>query len=131
VIAATTVHLLRHGEVYNPEHVLYGRLPGYTLSERGEQQAKMVAEALRGEDITVLLASPLQRAQQTAAPIAESHRLTVLSDADLIEAANSFEGQRMGVGDGVLRHPSAWPKLWNPFRPSWGEPYSEIAERME
>jgi broad specificity phosphatase PhoE len=131
VIAATTVHLLRHGEVYNPEHVLYGRLPGYALSERGEQQAKMVADALRDEDITVLLASPLQRAQQTAAPIAESHRLTVLSDANLIEAANSFEGQRMGVGDGVLRHPSAWPKLWNPFRPSWGEPYSEIAERMD
>jgi broad specificity phosphatase PhoE len=126
----TVVHLLRHGEVYNPDQVLYGRLPGFTLSERGEQQAKAVAAALADEDIAVLLASPLERAQQTAAPIAESHGLEILGEPNLIEAANSFEGKRMAVGDGALRHPSAWPKLWNPFRPSWGEPYAQIAERM-
>jgi broad specificity phosphatase PhoE len=126
----TTVHLLRHGEVHNPEHVLYGRLPGYRLSERGERQAKTVAAALVDEDITALLASPLERAQQTAAPIAESHRLEIITEPNLIEAANQFEGQRVAVGDGALRHPAAWPKLWNPFRPSWGEPYVEIAARM-
>jgi broad specificity phosphatase PhoE len=126
----TTVHLLRHGEVYNPEHVLYGRLPGYRLSERGEAQAKTVAVALADEDITVLLASPLERAQQTAAPIAESHNLEILTEPNLIEAANFFEGKRVGVGDGALRHPRYWPKLVNPFRPSWGEPYEQIAERM-
>ncbi|MDT7631452.1 MAG: hypothetical protein QOI50_3382, partial [Pseudonocardiales bacterium] len=71
----TTVHLLRHGEVHNPEGVLYGRLPGYRLSVRGEQQAQLVADALAEEDITVLLASPMERAQQTAAPIAKSHEL--------------------------------------------------------
>ncbi len=128
----TTVHMLRHGEVFNPEGVLYGRLPGYRLSERGEQQAATVAEALADEDVTVLLASPLQRAQQTAAPIASTHRLEILTEPNLIEAGNQFEGQRFGVGasSGVLRRPSEWPKLRNPFRPSWGEPYAEIAARM-
>jgi broad specificity phosphatase PhoE len=126
----TIVHLMRHGEVYNPDQVLYGRLPGFMLSERGEQQAKAVAAALVDEDIAALLASPMERAQQTAAPIAESHGLEIVTEPNLIEAANEFEGKRMAVGDGVLRHPSAWPKLWNPFRPSWGEPYAEIAARM-
>ncbi|MDT7588526.1 MAG: hypothetical protein QOE32_6076 [Pseudonocardiales bacterium] len=126
----TTVHLLRHGEVHNPEGVLYGRLPGYRLSVRGEQQAQLVADALAEEDITVLLASPMERAQQTAAPIAKSHELEVITEPNLIEAANQFEGRRFGVGDGVLRHPATWPKLINPFKPSWGEPYVEIAARM-
>ncbi|WP_028934806.1 histidine phosphatase family protein [Pseudonocardia spinosispora] len=129
-MSLTTVHLLRHGEVHNPEKVLYGRLPGYRLSERGEWQAKTVATALADQDVTVLLASPLQRAQQTAGPIAESHRLEILTEPNLIEAANVFEGKRIAVGDGALRHPAAWPKLINPFRPSWGEPYTEIATRM-
>jgi broad specificity phosphatase PhoE len=126
----TTVHLVRHGEVHNPEGVLYGRLPGYRLSERGEQQAATVAEALAHEDITVVMASPLERAQQTAAPIATSHDLELLTEPGLIEAANYFEGRRFGVGDGALWHPEIWPKLVNPFKPSWGEPYVEIASRM-
>ena len=126
----TTVHLMRHGEVYNPDKVLYGRLAGYRLSDLGEAQAKMVAVALADEDVTVLLASPLQRAQQTAAPIAQSHGLEILTEPDLIEADNKFEGKRVGVGDGVLRHPEHWGKLINPFTPSWGEPYAQIATRM-
>jgi len=126
----TTVHLMRHGEVHNPDGVLYGRLPGYLLSERGERQAELVAAALADEDLTVLLASPLERAQQTVAPIAKSHDLDVITEPNLIEAGNVFEGRRFGVGDGVLRRPASWPKLINPFRPSWGEPYVEIAARM-
>ena len=120
----TTVHLLRHGEVHNPEKVLYGRLPGYRLSERGEAQAKTVAAALADDNITVLLASPLQRApaRPAAPPIAQVHRLEILTEPNLIEADNVFEGKRMGVGDGVLRHPEYWSKLRNPFKPSWGEP---------
>ena len=66
----------------------------------------------------------------TAAPIAKSHELEVITEPNLIEAANQFEGRRFGVGDGVLRHPATWPKLINPFKPSWGEPYVEIAARM-
>jgi broad specificity phosphatase PhoE len=126
----TTVHLLRHGEVHNPEKILYGRLPGYRLSERGERMADAAAAALAGRDVTYLVASPLERAQQTAAPIAETLHLSIETDPRLIESGNWFEGKRFGVGDGALKNPSVWPKLRNPFRPSWGEPYLEIARRM-
>lgn len=127
---STVVHLLRHGEVHNPGGVLYGRLPGFLLSERGEEMAQRAAQALSDRDLVYVVSSPLERAQQTAAPIAAVHGLDVATDARLIEAGNVFEGQRVGVGDGVLRTPSAWRHLWNPFRPSWGEPYVEIADRM-
>ena len=126
----TIVHLLRHGEVHNPEKILYGRLPGFRLSERGQRQALTVAEAVAANDIVHVVASPLQRAQETAAPIAGAHRVDVHTDERLIEADNDFEGQRVSVGDGVLRQPRHWAKLRNPFVPSWGEPYLEIAHRM-
>lgn len=126
----TTVHLLRHGEVHNPTGILYGRLPGFNLSELGRRQALIVAEHLAGNDITHVVASPLDRAQQTAAPIADSHQLTLATDGNLIEADNVFEGKRVSVGDGALRQPRNWPKLYNPFLPSWGEPYLVIARRM-
>lgn len=126
----TTVHLLRHGEVHNPTGLLYGRLPDYHLSELGQQMAVRAAEALAGRDVAVVTASPLDRAQETATPIAAAFDLPVGTDADLIEAGNVFEGHRVGVGDGVLRQPSSWRYLWNPWTPSWGEPYVEIAARM-
>jgi len=126
----TVVHMLRHGEVHNPEKILYGRLPNFRLSERGQRQALTVAEAVASHDLAHVVASPLQRAQETAAPIAGAHRLDIATDDGLIEAANVFEGQRVAVGDGALREPKAWPHLVNPFKPSWGEPYVEIAHRM-
>ena len=126
----TVVHLLRHGEVFNPEGVLYGRLPGYFLSDLGKQMAVRAAEALAGNDLTLVVSSPMERAQQTAAPIAAGHGLPIETDPLLIEADNVFEGQRVSVGDGVLRQPRAWRHLYNPFRPSWGEPYAEVAARM-
>ena len=126
----TVVHLLRHGEVFNPEKVLYGRLPGYRLSELGEQMADRAAQFLIKNDVTVVTASPLERAQQTAIPVAASHDIMIGSDEDLIEADNVFEGQRVSVGDGVLRQPHAWKHLYNPFKPSWGEPYKVVADRM-
>lgn len=126
----TTVHLLRHGEVHNPDKVLYGRLPGYRLSELGHEMAQRAAEALTHRDITVVTASPLERAQQTAAPVAAVHGLTIGTDDGLIEADNVFEGERVSVGDGVLRQPRAWKHLYNPIRPSWGEPYVVVAQRM-
>jgi broad specificity phosphatase PhoE len=128
--AQTTVHLLRHGEVHNPAKILYGRLPGYRLSTTGEAMAMAAAEWFAGKDVTHLVSSPLERAQQTAAPIAETLSLPVQLDERLIEAGNAFEGLRVGVGDGALRAPRHWWKLRNPFRPSWGEPYVEIAARM-
>jgi broad specificity phosphatase PhoE len=129
-MSRTVVHLLRHGEVHNPDRVLYGRLPGYHLSELGRQMAQAVADSLADNDVTLVVASPLERAQETARPVAERHDLSVLTDGRLIEAGNLFEGKTFGVGDGSLRHPAVWPRLVNPFRPSWGEPYEQIAARM-
>jgi broad specificity phosphatase PhoE len=126
----TVVHLLRHGEVFNPEKILYGRLPGYHLSELGRKMADRAAAYFADRDVAVVTASPLERAQETATPIAAELDLSIGSDDRLIEAGNVFEGRPFGVGDGALRHPRAWLHLRNPFRPSWGEPYVEIARRM-
>lgn len=126
----TTVHVMRHGEVHNPDKILYGRKPGFYLSERGKAQARTVADALAGRDIVAVIASPLERAQQTAAPIAGHHRLTIGSNGDLIESENVFEGRRVSPGDGALRDPRNWRYLLNPLRPSWGEPYAQVASRM-
>jgi broad specificity phosphatase PhoE len=126
----TVVHLLRHGEVYNPTGVLYGRLPGFGLSEAGEQMALQARDALADRDITVVRSSPLQRAVQTAAPTAELFGITPTTDERLIESENFFEGKTFGVGDGSLKRPSVWIHLWNPFRPSWGEPYLDVAKRV-
>lgn len=128
--ARTLVHMLRHGEVHNPEGILYGRLPGYHLSERGRAQAETVAKTLVDNDIAVVVASPLLRAQETAAPIADAHGVETVTEDGLIESENRFEGTRFGVGDGALRRPANWPLMRDPFTPSWGEPYLRIAHRM-
>jgi broad specificity phosphatase PhoE len=125
----TTVHLLRHGEVHNPDRVLYGRLPGFGLSEDGHRWAFAAAEALRGRDVVEVVSSPLQRAQETAAPIAAVFDLPVTLDERLIEAGNVFEGEK-ALEDGAWRAPRNWQYLRNPFTPSWGEPYAEVAERV-
>lgn len=126
----TTVHLLRHGEVHNPHGILYGRAPGYRLSARGLAMAEGVAERIGDRDITHVVASPLERAQQTAQPLATRLGIEVGTDERVIESTNVFEGRPFSVGDGVLLRPSAWPHLWNPWKPSWGEPYKEVAARM-
>jgi broad specificity phosphatase PhoE len=127
---STTVHLLRHGEVENPGAVLYGRLPGFHLSALGRKMAERLGSTVADRDIVRLVSSPLERAQETAQPAANALGLDIVTDDRVIEAANVFEGERFGVGDGVLRKPSAWRHVWNPIRPSWGEPYREIVVRM-
>ncbi len=127
----TIVHLLRHGEVFNPDGILYGRLPDFHLSDLGREMAVRAAETTEGRDIAVVTASPLERAQETAAPVAAMHGVPVGTDDNLIEAGNIFEGKTVGVGDGILKQPMLWRHLYNPFRPSWGEPYAEIADRMQ
>ena len=126
----TIVHLVRHGEVANPDGILYGRLPGFNLSEDGQMMAKAAADFLAGRAITVLRSSPLDRAVQTSEPIAAQLGLPVEIDERLIEPWNHFEGLNVGVGDGSLRAPRHWIYLRNPFRPSWGEPYKEVAARV-
>ncbi|MFB9251337.1 histidine phosphatase family protein [Sphaerisporangium melleum] len=124
---STVVHLLRHGEVHNPQNLLYGRLPGYHLSDNGRSMAELVAKAFAGRDIVALYSSPLERAQETAAPIAETLDLPITSDARLIEADNIFQGHVVG---GMFRVPRNYRHMWNPARPSWGEPYIKIVSRM-
>jgi len=128
-----TVHLLRHGEVYNPDGVLYGRLPEFHLSELGREMARTLAEhfserSARGAKIVHLVASPLTRAQETAQPISEALNLQITTEARIIEAANYFEG--LHVDKAEILKPKHWPMLRNPFRPSWGEAYKDQAARV-
>lgn len=129
-MTTTVVHVLRHGEVFNPSKILYGRLPDFHLSELGVQMAKAAAQALVDRDVTHVVASPLERAQETAAPFAAQFKLETATDTRLIESANFFEGKKVSVGDGALRNPRNWWVLRDPVTPSWGEPYLVIAQRM-
>jgi broad specificity phosphatase PhoE len=124
------VHLLRHGEVENPQRVMYGRLPGYHLSVAGRAMADAAADFFSERPVVALFCSPLDRAQETARPVAERLGLDIVTDERLIEPWNHFEGLTFGVGDGSLRRPAHWPYLINPFRPSWGEAYRSVATRM-
>jgi broad specificity phosphatase PhoE len=126
----TVVHLLRHGEVDNPSGIIYGRLPGYHLSAAGRAMAEAAADYFAERPVVALFASPLERAQETAAPVAERLGLPVVPDERLIESWNHFEGLTFGVGDGSLRQPRHWRALINPFRPSWGEPFDHVVSRM-
>ena len=121
---------MRHGEVFNPEKVLYGRLPGYKLSALGLQMAERAAQYFKNNNLSLIVSSPLERAQQTAAPTANLHNLKPQLEELIIEAENVFEGKRVSVGDGALRDPRNWWHLRNPIKPSWGEPYKKVAQRM-
>ena len=127
---SSTVHVLRHGEVENPNKILYGRQPGWYLSSRGQEMAATLGQWSKSIDLGALHVSPLQRAQETAAPIAAAHNMAITTDERLIEAANIFEGKSFELGSGVLKHPSSWRHLYNPWKPSWGEPYVEQINRM-
>jgi broad specificity phosphatase PhoE len=129
-VSETVVHLVRHGQVENPRRVLYGRLPGYHLSSRGQAQAELLARHFAAAPVAAVLASPLERAQQTAAPIAVAHGLEVRTDLRLIETSNIFEGVAGNVAWYILRHPRLWWKLRDLRTPSWGERNVDMAERV-
>ena len=125
----SVVHLVRHGEVENPKGVIYGRLPGYNLSERGRLQAEQAAERLAQRDVAVIMASPLERAQETAAAIAEKHGIEIVTDERLIETHTTLEGLTRNALH-FVRDPRHWWRFRNPLKPSWGESFSEIKTRM-
>jgi broad specificity phosphatase PhoE len=125
----TVVHLLRHGEVHNPDHVLYGRLPGYHLSANGQLMAAAAADFFDGRPVAAVFASPLERAQETAKPVAERLGLTITTDEGLIESGNVLEGKSVSLA-GLAVNPANWRYLWNPFLPSWGEPYTQVVARL-
>ena len=129
-MAASLIHLVRHGEVYNPEGILYGRLPGFHLSKLGQRMAAAAAGELAGHPITALYASPLQRAQESAAPWSARFGLDIITDDRLIEPSNRFEGEKFEFGPAVLTKPRVWRWLINPWKPSWGEPYVSVIDRM-
>lgn len=124
----TVVHLVRHGEVANPTKILYGRLPGFPLSDRGRAMARRVAETLADLDVAFVASSPLQRAQETAAPIAAALGQVVRIDDRLLESGNVLQGRR--VAPTSFWDPRLWWLLRNPLTPSWGEPYRLVADRM-
>ncbi|WP_151549609.1 MULTISPECIES: histidine phosphatase family protein [unclassified Corynebacterium] len=126
----TIVHLVRHGEVHNPERVLYGRLPGYHLSERGRAQAAATAASFASHDVTQLYSSPLQRTRETSEPFQQVTGRELQTNEGLLEAGNRFEGLRIKSWRSQLWNPVRWPLLVDPRVPSWGEPYEHIAERM-
>jgi broad specificity phosphatase PhoE len=130
ITMAQTIHFVRHGEVHNPEKILYGLQPGWRLSDRGNEMAAVIGEWSTKLDLGAIHASPLQRAQETVAPIIAKHKLSLTTDKNLIEASNVFEGKKFELGSGVLRHPSSWRYLYNPWKPSWGEPYEQLISRM-
>ena len=122
---------MRHGEVWNPDGVLYGRLPAFDLSPLGRRMAMAAADALvaDGRPVSTLIASPLERAQQSAEPISTAFALPVAIDERIIEPRNDFEGQvKTGRGSAML-NPRFWYRYRNPFLPSWGEAYASIADR--
>jgi broad specificity phosphatase PhoE len=125
----TVVHLLRHGEVHNPDHVLYGRLPGYHLSVNGRAMAAAAADYFDGRPVAAVFASPLERAQETAQPVADRLGLPIVTDERLIESGNVLEGKSVSLAS-LAVNPLNWKYLWNPVRPSWGEPYTEVAARV-
>jgi broad specificity phosphatase PhoE len=121
---------VRHGKVENPMGIIYGRLPGYHLSELGKQQAKAAADHLDGERIGALWSSPMERAQETAEIINAPHGLEIVTDERLTESQNSFEGVRRTWRGILFGHPLKWWHLRNPMRPSWGETFTQVKERM-
>lgn len=128
---ASRLHLVRHGEVFNPGGVLYERIDGFGLSDLGHQMALAAANQLKAEGIEIgkLVVSPLQRTRESAKPISELYEIDPVIDERVIEPWNLFKGLRVGP-KALLKRPSILLNLYNPSRPSWGEPFVEIAQRM-
>lgn len=130
-MTTSRIHLVRHGEVDNPDGILYGRLPGFGLTARGRQMGERISDYFADDRFNVrgLVRSPLLRTAQTIAPLAQSTGLEPVVDERVIEAGNRFEGQK--VNRSSVFSPANLPLVWNPLRPSWGEPYISQVRRMQ
>jgi broad specificity phosphatase PhoE len=129
-VTADRVHLVRHGEVFNPDGVLYERLPGFGLSDRGRELAHAALDAVPHGPVTALVVSPLQRTKESIQPWEAATGLSATEDERVIEPWNEFRGLNLRGGATLFTRPDLWKFLVNPMRPSWGEAYSDIAERM-
>jgi len=142
---ATTIHFVRHGKVENPGHLLYERLPGFHLSDVGVRMAQATAHYIavspQLNTVSAVYSSPLERTRETAGEILESlnsvrglrgeEPLELQTDERLIEARNEFRGKRIGHGEGALWKNGNWKLVTNLYKPSWGESYQHIAQRMD
>lgn len=128
---ADRIHLIRHGEVYNPEGILYGRLPHFRLSDFGHQMAEAAALDLKNQKrrVSRIVSSPLLRARESAEHIQNVFKAEIEIDERLIEPHNIFEGYRMTPRTVAIRS-NLFFHMRNPFKPSWGEPFAEIAHRV-
>lgn len=128
---AKRIHLVRHGEVYNPGGVLYGRLPHFHLSDTGHEMAKEAARELKalGVNVTAIYCSPLVRTQESAKPIEEIFGVDAKTNENLIEPYNVFEGRKLSV-KAIATRPQWWWHFRNPAKPAWGESYKDIITRM-
>lgn len=144
-VSTTTIHFVRHGKVYNPDHLLYERLPDFHLSDRGRRMAEatgayIAADPSMNQSVAVF-SSPLDRTRETAGiilqalnPVRESRGeqpLELVTDERIIEARNEFRGTRIGYGEGALWKNGNWKLVRNLWKPSWGESYQSIAHRMQ
>ena len=125
---ADLIHLVRHGEVFNPTGVLYGRLPEFHLSERGRRMAQLAAASMAGRPIVSVISSPLVRTRESAQPWLDEFHLPLQIDERLIEPSNKFEG--VNIRRALRANPLLVRRLINPWKPSWGEPFVSIAARM-
>ncbi|KAA8816409.1 histidine phosphatase family protein [Bifidobacterium callitrichos] len=143
-MSATTIHFVRHGKVYNPDHLLYERLPDFHLSDVGrrmaEATARYIAESPQMNTVAAVYSSPLDRTRETAGAILDALNpvrrsrgeapLELVTDERVIEAGNEFRGKRIGHGEGALWRNGNWKLVRNLWRPSWGESYAHIAKRV-
>ncbi len=122
----TTFYFVRHGDVFNPEHILYNRTPYYHLSEKGIEQAHEAAAKLKDKKIDVLFASPLLRARQTATIIKNTLKLKHISySLYLLEVKNHFAGEPL-----LERHKMNYRMYESPERKKSDETLEQIADRM-
>jgi probable phosphoglycerate mutase len=84
---AALVHLVRHAEVDNPDHLVYGSTPGFGLSPHGLDQARRVGRYLGPRPVVAIWSSPLERSLRTAEEIAARSGVPVRVEPDLREWA--------------------------------------------
>ena len=122
----TTVYLVRHGEVHNPQRVIYGRIPGFQLSEKGRKQAHALGKHLSDKKLTAIYASPLERTHETATYIHKHHNhLSITHDERIIECYTPLEGEKIEIVE---------KSNWNFYAPEFikkgGESLEDIWSRM-
>ncbi len=126
-----TLLLIRHAENdFTRKGRLAGHLPDVHLNARGREQARQLAEALKHVPLRAIYASPLERALETAAPIAAAHRLEVQIEAGLLE---THVGRWQGQPWRVLRRTKAWKIVQSApsrFRFPDGETFYECQTRV-